>query len=281
MNILAIDHSTVSNHAWWPALVSSSNCETVRVALSVWNLVEIGFASDKKQQVERLEFLESLNPLWFRERVEIQKLELNSFVARRRFGVDLGATQAVTPHLSSVDHYFAGHQTRIGLTPAQFIAETDFEILKREKHKVPSALRTLQSADKSKLREVERQMFEAWMAGLLPNVNPAGRPISAGDRNDLLAFCWENRAGLFTECPAVAAEDALSAARTADPNRNPTESDGIDLHHAVVGLSYGTIFATADGYQGQCAQAARRRLGAGFAAVVREPSSLVDAVGAL
>lgn len=189
--------------------------------------------------------------------------------------------EAVTPHLSAVDYYFAGRYTRIGLTPAQFIAETDFEMLEREKYRAPAALNTLQSADRSRLKEVERPMFEAWIQGLIPEADPAGRLLKQAVKADLLAHCWDKKAEMLSECRALSVEDALSIARTADPKRKPTESDGIDLHHAVVGLAYGTIFATGDGYQAQCAQFAKKRLGDGFAEVVRWPSALPAALAAL
>jgi hypothetical protein len=104
--------------------------------------------------------------------------------------------------------------------------------------------------------------------------------LKVTEKEALLQFCYERKKEFLAACRAIAAEDALSVARTSDPRRNPTESDSADLQHAVIGLAYADIFATADGYQGQCAIAAQKALGAGYAAVFRDPAQLTIPVGA-
>lgn len=274
MRLLVIDHSTVSDEAWWPALQVAAGGEDIQLALSVWNLVEIGFATDRNQQRRRLDFLTALKPWWLQERVQIQKHEVERFLWANYYQTEPEEFSPATPHLSGVVYHFAGHLTRIGLTAQQFVEETDFRLLQREKAATPAALRTLQSAERAKLREVKRQMFDAWIAGLIPDVDPSGRLLKKSEKQELLDFCWKNERAFLVGCRAIATEDALSVVRTSNPRRNPTESDGIDLHHAVVGLAYGAMFATCDGYQGQCALAAKKTLGDGFAAVFRDPTSL-------
>jgi len=82
---LYIDHSVVSRPEWWPEVRQAVSSGEVRIALSLWNLFEIGAASDQAQQEERLAFLESLNPLWLVERRGIQRQEVRRFLWRRRF----------------------------------------------------------------------------------------------------------------------------------------------------------------------------------------------------
>ena len=278
MRFLVIDHSTISNETWWPALKEAAGGKDVQLALSVWNLVEIGFATDKVQQSKRLNFLTGMQPWWLQERVQIQKHEVERFLCVKYFRSEPKQFAPVTPYLSSVDYHFAGHLTRIGLTAQQFVEGTDFGLLKREKAATPAALRTLQGAESAKLREVEKQMFDAWIRGLIPDVDPSGRLLKRTEMQELREFCWSNKTEFLKGCRAVAAEDALSIVRTSNPQRNPTESDGIDLQHAVVGLAYGAMFATGDGYQGQCALAAKKGLGDGFAMVCRDPGALLAAV---
>ena len=66
---LYIDHSVVADEASWHPLDDILSSGKLRLALSLWNLIEIGDAIDKAQQARRLAFLEKFNPLWVVERV--------------------------------------------------------------------------------------------------------------------------------------------------------------------------------------------------------------------
>jgi len=274
MRTLSIDHSVVTNETWWPALTAGVKSGEIRLLLSVWNLVEIGFADDKAQQTRRLDFITGLKPWWSLERLQIQKQEVERFLWSEHFKVVPKSLTTTTEFLSVVDSYFAGALTRVGLTPHRFIAETDFKMLQAEKKHTPAALRTLQNAEKAKLRQIERAMFDAWIGPNIPDADPSGRLLKTMEKDALLHLCYERKTEFLAACHAIAAEDALSSVRTSDPRRNPTESDGADLQHAVIGLAYADIFATADGYQGQCAIAAQKALGAGYATVFRDPAEL-------
>jgi hypothetical protein len=83
--------------------------------------VEIGSATDEQQREQRLSFLEGFNPLWVRERVQVQKWEVKTFVWNELFGTDAGDIQFLTPHLSVVEADLDGPQVHIGLTPRQWI----------------------------------------------------------------------------------------------------------------------------------------------------------------
>jgi hypothetical protein len=275
---MAIDHSVVTAEAWWPTIEAVVKAANTRLILSVWNLVEIGLADDKAQQARRLEFLQGLEPWWVIERLQIQKQEVERFLWKHYFQAVPKELLIITPHLSVVDYFFAGELTRVGLTARQFIDETDFSMLRAEKRHTPAALKTLQAADKSLLRAKEKEMFEAWIAPNIPDVGSDGRTLNIDQKFELLQFCYAKRKQFLSECPAIAAEDALFAVRTRDPRRNPTESDGADLQHAVVGLAYCDIFATGDGYQARCATDASKAMGPGFATVCSGREQLARAV---
>jgi hypothetical protein len=68
--------------------------------------------------------------------------------------------------------------------------------------------------------------------------DPSGLLIKKADRDTLAGSCWANRNQFYGECPAMGVEHFVCEARTRDPNRQPTESDAIDLQHTVLGLSY-------------------------------------------
>ncbi len=95
-------------------------------------------------------------------------------------------------------------------------------------------------------------------------------------------FSWQHRKQFLVECRCLAVEDALTTARTSNPGRNPTESDGPDLQHAAVALAYCDLFFSRDGYQTQCATTARNALKAmQLGAVCTRSPSLAAAVAAL
>jgi hypothetical protein len=77
---LYLEHSAVSNETWWPPINAVLATGQVRLALSLWNLVEIGSGADRKQQGRRLGFLEQHNPLWICERVAVQRQEVERFL---------------------------------------------------------------------------------------------------------------------------------------------------------------------------------------------------------
>lgn len=110
---LYLDHSAISNETWWPQIDAVLVTGQVRLALSMWNLVEIGSATDRKQQDRRLAFLEQHHPLWVVERVAVQRQEVERFLWQGRFGVAPRDLCVVTPHLSVVDSHLSGTQTRM------------------------------------------------------------------------------------------------------------------------------------------------------------------------
>ncbi|MCK1479447.1 hypothetical protein IVB27_33070 [Bradyrhizobium sp. 197] len=77
---LYLDHSVIAHEAHWPQLDAVVASGGVRLAVSVWNLIEIGSATDRKQQERRLNFLERNNPLWIVERVAVQRQEIKRFL---------------------------------------------------------------------------------------------------------------------------------------------------------------------------------------------------------
>src|SRR5215469_4327485 len=147
MRTLYIDHSIVTHEPSWEGLSQAIGSGKIHLALSVWNLFEIGNANDQAQRKRRIAFLKGLAPLYIVERRPIQRQEVERFLCQHKFGTVPKDLIVITPSLSVVDSFFAGAQTRIGLTICQFIRETDFGGLRPLKRLSPEALRTLQRAD--------------------------------------------------------------------------------------------------------------------------------------
>jgi hypothetical protein len=141
VHTLYIDHSIVTHEPSWDGLRQAIKSGKLRLALSVWNLVEIGMAADGVQREQRLAFIvDELCPLWVVERRAIQRQEVERFLWQHKFRTSPKDLVTITPSLSVVDSFFAGAQTRIGLSARQFIRETDLASLLPLKRLSPDAL---------------------------------------------------------------------------------------------------------------------------------------------
>jgi hypothetical protein len=257
---LYLEHSAVSHESWWPPIDAVLRTGQVRLALSLWNLVEIGSGADRKQQNRRLAFLEQHDPLWIVERVAVLRQEVERFLWQNCFGVTPPDLCVITPHLSVVDYYHTGTQTRIGLTPRGWIDGIDFVQVAQLKKLAPDALRRLQSVDRKTFRTRQSEVFKAWIKGLIPKFDPDGKPFTVAQREELLDWCEASQKAFFGACPSLAVEDALTAARTTDPRRKPRRSDGIDMMHAAIALPYCDYFLIRDGFARTCATQAAKAL---------------------
>lgn len=126
MPSLYIDHSIVTHPLSWKPMEDVLTDGKAKLALSLWNLFEIGSASDKTQQEQRLAFLMKFSPFWILERIEIQRQEVRAYLWKEKFGVASEPIQVFKRHLSEVESSHAGSETRIGLTPTQWINGVDF-----------------------------------------------------------------------------------------------------------------------------------------------------------
>jgi hypothetical protein len=276
---LYLDHSIVTHPGSWKPVDDILTCGKARLALSLWNLFEIGSASDKAQQDQRLAFLAKFNPIWILERVQIQRHEVRAFLWKEMLKIEPEAVEALRRHLSEVESYMAGSQTRIGVTPRQWIDSVDFGRFAPSKQLAPTALRQLQTFGPKKIAQRQDEIFEKWIAGLLPTKLPDGAACSKADLSGLSQFCLENQAAFYGACPAMAVENAMTRARTATATRNPQCSDGIDLMHAVVALAYCDYFLVRDGFVFQCCEHVRKDLpGRKLAAVFRDAEEFKKAL---
>lgn len=279
MPTLYIDHSVVTHAPSWKPIEDVLTGGRTQLALSLWNLFEIGSASDKTQQGQRLAFLAKFDPLWVLERVDIQRQETRAFLWKKKFGVTLEPLQVFKRHLSEVELYHAGSETRIGLTPTQWIDGVDFRKYEEYKKLAPTALRQLQTYGKKKIAKRQDEIFRKWIEAALPDVNPEGRAFSTAELSEFLAFCEGNQTAFYAACPAMAVEDALTRARTATAARKPQTSDGIDLMHAVVALAYCDYFLVRDGFVFHCCEHVRNELsGIKLATVYRDAEEIQKVV---
>jgi hypothetical protein len=275
MPTLYLDHSIVTHPDSWTPVDDVLTSGKARLALSLWNLFEIGSASDRAQQDQRLTFLAKFNPLWVLERVQIERREIRAFLWKEKLQIEPKPVDAFRRHLSEVESYLVGSQTRIGVTPRQWIDSIDFRRYDQSKQLAPTALRQLQTLSPKEVAERQDEIFEKWIEGLLPTRSPVGSACSKAELSEFSKFCLDNQAAFYEACPAMAVENAMTRARTATAARNPRSSDGIDLMHAVVALAYCNYFLLRDGFVFQCCELARKELsGRQLATVFRDAEEL-------
>jgi hypothetical protein len=95
-----IDHSIVTHEADWPLLEHAVESQKVRLALSVWNVYEIGRATDRAQLDKRLAFLDSLHPIWMIECRAVQRQEVARFLSIHYFKRLPSKVVATIPYFS-------------------------------------------------------------------------------------------------------------------------------------------------------------------------------------
>jgi hypothetical protein len=105
---------------------------------------------------------------------------------------------------------------------------------------ITACARLPSAGSESDWKKRQREVFGAVMTGVVPNVDPTGRPLRKTEQRELIDYCWENPIEFMSACPTIAVDDALCEARISDPKRKPQKSDGIDLAHAVMALGYPT-----------------------------------------
>jgi hypothetical protein len=254
MATLYLDHSIVTHPSSWGAVDDVLTRGKAQLALSLWNLFEIGSASDRAQQDQRLAFLAKFDPLWILERIAIQRQEVRAFLWQEKFGWAPEPAEVFKRNLSEVEAHLVGFQTRIGVTPRQWIDGTNFKNFDPSKELAPTALRQLQTFGEKKVAQRQDEIFRRWIQALLPTLCPDQTGFSKSEIEDMSKFCEDNQTAFYAACPAMAVENAMTRARTAAATRNPQKSDGIDLMHAVVAVAYCDHFVVRDRFVFRCCE---------------------------
>ena len=248
MKTLYLDHQYIAREAGgqpahWQQLgaMLAANSEW-RLAVSECNLLEIASDGDKARARRRATFIDSLKPVWMMERLDIQKCEVKAFLWENHFLVDPEPFDVFHEHLSQVIIPHA--QPVIGETAASWVARINPTEIDGAKRQTVSSLRTLQAAKRRQKQQIDESVFRAWVEPKISRRDPGSLLIKKAGRDTLAGFCWANRDQFYRECLAMGVEHFVCEARTLDPNRQPTESDAIDLQHTVLGLSYCDVLVT-------------------------------------
>jgi hypothetical protein len=260
---LYLDHHILIKEDNWPLLREIVEQRNAIIAISNWNMVEIEQATDAAQKERRMEFVNSLAPLYVYDMLTLQKYELRNFMRLYHFNAGFHPFRAFT---STFATYI---QENFGLRVRHDYSLQDYFRNARQGQLAPvaagqremvEALQALQPADKKLLEKIEEETFNRYVASKLPKVAPDGNPISDNELSAMAQLCWKQQSTLYRLCPAVFAEALLGERRRQDPGRRPKLSDAADLMHCTVGLSYCDAFVTNDGFAYRCCEFAKTEM---------------------
>ena len=246
--IVYLDHHFIADPNCWPIIKALSDRGQIRVAISSWNIREI--AQGMLERAERMEFLESLAPLYIHDMQVLQRLEVVSFLNMAMFGGQRVPFAMFTETFA--DSLLMNLQVKVrpdyqlsDYIRAEGDVTGDAVDLAMETYVVA---RNALLANPDGVKRSEEQANHATMTTLIPRRGFDGRHWEPSQIADMLIFCHRNRRPLLRACPAIFAEDALVRARQADPTRRPKKSDTADLFHSVSALAYADVFLTNDGW---------------------------------
>ncbi|SUS08205.1 hypothetical protein DF3PB_600009 [uncultured Defluviicoccus sp.] len=263
MKTVYLDNHVLSREEGWAAIRTLLNSKpALRLVVSEWNLVELGSHADRDQVCRRAQFVDSLKPLWMVAYIFLQRLEVKKFIWQDYYGVPGEPVHPFKENLSEVLYFSLGRNVPLGFTATKWVkvVRDPATALAAEKAQGVDALATLQAADAKEKKNAALKIFPLWIAHRIPDLDPSNKAILRSDKDKIVDFCYNNKAKLFSNCPAVAVEWAAHEIRTCDPHRKPKESDVIDLFHKVMALPYCDFFVTCDGFVRNCATYVGRKL---------------------
>jgi hypothetical protein len=257
VKLVYLDHQILIDEANWPRLKALFDRGVARLAFGSWNAREIVQANLRRQ--ERMEFVQSLSPLFMQDMIVLQRRELRAFLNLHFFGRGIFPFSAFSQSFSSFlwesfaipaspNYSLVEYATRQGAVAGDVVEEG------KEAH-MEAAGAIAQS--RGAWRAFEDQIMHSTILSLIPSRGADGALADLEQLERILRFCLENRNLLLRSCPAICVEGALADARAIDPNRRPKPSDTADLFHGVSGLSYSDFFVSADRWAMGCAQRAK------------------------
>lgn len=267
MKTLYLDHNILVNEGNWDSLRRVVADGTVRLAASSWNIVEIEQGEDSDQMLRRAEFIAALQPLFIHDMLTLQRYEIRNFLWLYFFKSGIFPFNAFSPSYAAALFEDLQIKVREDYSLVDYFRaamrndrRNGFATIDQQKDALVEALRTLQNADREKLKAIDEQVFFHHLAALLPRYRPNGKAIGPQTWAEMLQFCNERKVELYRLSPALFAENELGNKRRQDVRRQPNRGDAADLMHATLGLAYCDYFVTNDGFVVSCAEFARGKL---------------------
>ncbi len=257
MKTLYIDHNILADESNWELLEKIIKENELTLVLSDWNLVEIAQATDIPQATKRIEFLESVNPLWLIPKVNIYEAEVRQFVLKNYFGHTIEELpKFITSYTVSLS-YDCGTETPIGASPRKMVESWQRDpsgLLpivegKKEATQAANFMKTVSEKDKKAKKDV---LFKEWVRPFIPHKKADAILVAREEQEVILEYCYKNRVLFFDECPSLGVEEQITDIRARDKVRPPTDQDAIDLEHQLLALPHCDYLVTADGFIRYC-----------------------------
>jgi hypothetical protein len=231
----------------------------LRFVLSAWNLTEAASERKPNQPPEALarryaDFFEQLKPLHIPAHNVIEREEFNRLVYRTLGLIDPSEVPVFSEHLSQVlalsgiQGGIVGFDLRAYLLylcrdPKRRAGTNQAKEVALQKRRI--LLKAIEDGRYN--ATVQSQILREWLQSYLPERKPDGALLPLPIRQHALEQLLKNRDLVYSACPAMFAEDALTGVRSNQGSRKPQLNDGVDLMHAIVPLAYCDAVLSDDG----------------------------------
>lgn len=256
-----VDHQIIVEGRNHELLRSICQADNRRIVISQYNLLEIAQGSDQRRAHRYMELIDDLNPMWARDRLDVQDQEVKSFLWKSYFNVP---PQQVTPFSTSMSVVLAYHLRSsvpiIGTAKDWHKTFADKVNIDEPKQDTVRALTVLQGVSKQKWKATDHLAFHGWVFKHTPLCDPENHLMNRSQRLQMADYCVANKVEFLNACPSLTVEDTLTGVRTSDPRRVAEPQDAIDLQHSALALAYCNVFITADRYLYHCAEQTKARL---------------------
>ena len=239
----------------------------VRFVISHWNIIEASRGTDEARVKDCASLIGRLRPLIVRDKSGMAREELRACAFAKFYD-----TRVASPEMFF--ERYADALTALGIDdPRVFNHTPEGDVLESFKNPhwfapiaenaaaTPDVLKTLANAKSDGLltRDNREETTRSWFFGFFPLLDPAGNAIAKRNREQMVAQLAADIDEVYTHCPSLRVEDQLSELRISNKDREPRESDAIDLMMAVPSLAYCDAFVSYDGYVAAGAKELARR----------------------
>lgn len=220
-----------------------------KILLSWWHIIEAAGCTDTKEAISLVEFIESLKPHWSRDRIVIQKIEVEVEFYKQIYSYAVECQpiyqsflQIVAewgiPCMCHTPSYFIRGLTRNRalMQPIEDARSQDLNVSKFVKEAQAKGMIT---------KEVEKEILQRRIYALLPTHSPYGSFVLPTEKD---TFIKKVNLGDLDKYPSICTDILFSTFKRLDPRRGAKRTDTADRQHLVPGLTYANVFITRDGY---------------------------------
>ena len=237
-----------------------------RLAISVWNLVEIAKHGDRQEELQRAARIDNFRPKWLFNARDIQADEVMAFIWNQYYQAVYPAQSPFAPSVSSIMWKDLIREMPIVGGAEGWVKELhgQLKIIEEADQDTSDALCVMQNANERAKKTAEPEIFRQWVCTRIKRKlhvkTPSDHYLQVKDIAQLVDFCWGEQVQFYKECPSMAVEERFARIRGKNPKRKPSRNDGRDLQHGIVALPYCDEIISGDGYLRECMRYASEQL---------------------